>query len=151
MNRLSSLRRLTGMVLALLALAAFPPFAAADQPLGKVKVKCATLTFDDDGLAVLHMTGTAGELGNCACYGEIVVVPGAEERTFDGMGVVAFSAANGDLLVGVIAAHIDMVDRTLHAEIHWRDAVTFSDGTTVESSGRFVDNLPPGKVAMADF
>jgi hypothetical protein len=28
--------------------------------------------------------------------------------------------------------------------IHWRDAVTFGDGTTVASTGRFVDHRPPG-------
>jgi len=143
--------KFTLVALSLLAQAACPPCSAADQPLGKIKVKSITLTFSDDDFAVLRLSGTAADLGNCVCDGEIVFVPSAEEGTLDGMGVVAFRAANGDLLVGVIAAKVDTVDRTFDAEIRWRDAVTFSDGTTVESTGRFVGHLPTGKVAMADF
>jgi hypothetical protein len=135
------------VALALLALAAYPPFAAADQPLGSMKVKSFSLTFEDDGLAVLRMTGTAPELGNCACYAEIDFVPGEDEGTLDGVGVVVFKAANGDLLVGVVAAHFDE-DGNFSAEMHWRDAVTFSDRTTVESTGRFVDHRPPGIIAI---
>jgi hypothetical protein len=137
--------RPAAVALALLALAAFPPFAAADQPLGKLKVQSVSLDFEDDGLAVLRLTGTAEELGKCSCYAELVFVPG-EEETRDGTGVVAFTAANGDLLVGVIAAHLE--DGILSAVIHWRDAVTFGDGTTVASTGRFVDHRPPGIIAI---
>jgi hypothetical protein len=32
--------------------------------------------------------------------------------------------------------------------IHWRNAVTFSEGTTVASTGRFVDHRPPGIIAI---
>jgi hypothetical protein len=136
--------KLALVALAIVALAALPPVATADQPLGTMKVKSSSLTFGDDGLAILRMTGTAEELGNSACYGEIVFVPGEEEGTLDGTGVVAFTAASGELLVGVIAAEFDAVDLTLGFVIHWRDAVTFSDGTTVASTGRFVDHRPPG-------
>jgi hypothetical protein len=130
--------------LALALLAVCAPFATADQPLGRMQVKSITLTLADDGFAVLRMIGTAEELGNCACYGELVFVPGEDEGTLDGTGVVAFTAANGDILVGVIAAQLDTVAQTLSFVIHWRDAVTFSDGTTVESTGRFVNHRPPG-------
>ena len=140
--RLSSSKLVTG-VLAILALIACLGFAAGDQPLSKMKVQSATLTFSDGGFAVLRMTGTAEELGKCVAYGELVFVPGEDERTVDGMGVAAFIAANGDVLVGVIEAQIDE-DNLLSWVIHWRDAVTFSDGTTVESTGRFVDHRPPG-------
>jgi len=92
---------------------------------------------------VFRLTGTSEELGNCTGYGELVFVPGQDENTFDGMGVGAFIAANGDVLVGVIKAQIDE-DNVLSWVIHWRDAVTFSDGTTAVSTGRFVDHRPPG-------
>src|SRR5262245_36295343 len=118
MNRFFWLSRITCRALALLALTAIPPFAAADQPLGKIKVKSITLTFNEDDFAVLRMSGTAADLGNCDCYGEIVFVPGADEGTLDGVGVVAFRAANGDLLVGIIAAKVDTADGTFDAEIH---------------------------------
>jgi hypothetical protein len=140
--RLFGIKLVTGVV-ATLALTAWLPFAAADQPLSKMKVKSATLTFGDGGFAVLRLTGTAEELGRCAAYGELVFVPGEDEDTVDGMGVAAFIAANGDVLVGVIEAQIDE-DNLLSWVIHWRDAVTFSDGTTVASTGRFVDHRPPG-------
>jgi hypothetical protein len=135
--------KLAAGVLAILALTACLPFAAADQPLSKLKVKSATLTFSDGGFAVLRLTGTAEALGNCAAYGELDFVPGEDEDTLDGMGVIAFTAANGDVLVGVIEAQIDE-DNVIRWVIHWRDDVTFSDGTTVASTGRFVDHRPPG-------
>jgi ABC-type transport system substrate-binding protein len=140
--RLFATKLATG-VLAILALTACLPFAAADQPLSKMKVRSATLTFSDGGFAVLGLTGMAEALGKCSAYGELVFVPGEDEDTLDGMGVAAFTAADGDVLVGVIAAQIDE-DNRLTWVIHWRDTVTFSDGTTVASTGRFVDNRPPG-------
>lgn len=130
---------------ALMLLTAFAHFAAADQPLGKMRVKSVSLTFGTGGYAVLRMEGTAPELGNCTCYGEVDFVPGEEEGALDGLGVVAFTAADGDVLVGVIAVQdLDIVHQQAGFEIHWRDAVTFRDGTTVESTGRFVDHRPPG-------
>jgi hypothetical protein len=138
--------KLAVFAVALVALAVFLSSGAADQPLGKVKSKSISLTFRQDGFAVLRLTGTSEELGNCTGYGELVFVPGEDEDTLDGMGVVAFTAANGDILVGVIAAQLDIIAQTLGFDIHWRDAVTFSDGTTVESSGRFLNRRPPGAV-----
>jgi len=135
--------KLALMALGLLALTAFSPSAPAEQPLGKMKAKSITLALGDDGFTLLHMTGTAEELGSCACYGELVFVPGDEEGTLDGTGVVAFTAASGDMLVGVIAADLEE-DGSFCFVIHWRDAVTFSDGTTIDSSGRFANRRPPG-------
>jgi hypothetical protein len=142
MNLLSA--KFVSVVLVLLALAAFPRLVAADQPLGNMNVKSLSLIVSDDGGAVLHATGTGEELGKCACYGEITFGPGEDVGTLDGMGVVVFRAANGDVLVGVIAAQLDTLDDTFSAEIHWRDAVTLSDGTTVASTGRFLEHRPPG-------
>jgi hypothetical protein len=131
------------VVLALLALAAVAPSAVADQPLSVCRGYSGSLTSRDDGVAVLRLIGTAEALGKFSCYGEIVFIPWNEDGTLLGTGVVAFTAANGLQLVGVIAAGID-ADGDFSAEIHWRDDVTFSDGTTVASSGRFVEHRPPG-------
>jgi hypothetical protein len=122
--------------------------AATDRPLAEFRVTASTLIFAQDDFAVLRMSGTAPELGNCTCYGEIDFVPGAAEGTLEGTGVATFTAANGDLLVGVIAAQLDTEDSTLTVEVHWRDAVTFSDGMTVESTGRFADHRPAGIIAI---
>src|SRR5262245_32645672 len=134
------------VALIVLGAAAFPPFAAADQPLGAMNVKSANLTLGEDGIATLRMTGTAEQQGKCSCYGEFDFAHGEEPDTLDGLGVVIFTAANGDRLVGIIAMQIDEAeaDDTFSAEIHWRDSVTLRDGTTVASSGRFVNHRPPG-------
>jgi hypothetical protein len=122
------------------AFAAVPPTASAD-PL--IKLKCQGTLTSDGGSAVLRVEGTATELGQFACYGEIVFAPGLEPGSLDGDGVVAFAAANSDVLVGVIAWHIN-ADGTGQAAFHWRDTVTFGDGTTAASTGRFADRRPPG-------
>jgi hypothetical protein len=126
------------------AWAACPPFAAADQPLGKIQTRMINLTFLDHGLVELRMAGEAGGLGDCVCYGQFNTVPGGEPGVLEGTGVVAFTAANGDVLVGVIDTTVYMLEKLISFEIHWRDEVTFSDGTTVESTGRFVHNKPAG-------
>src|SRR5262245_2123483 len=125
--------------LLLFAVAAFPPHAAADPPL---KLKGGgTLTVDDDGLGVLRLQGTATQLGQFDCYAELAFEPGAEEGSLDGFGVVAFTAANGDVLVGRMTWHTG-ADGTGLTEFRWQDAVTFSDGTTAESTGRFANRRP---------
>jgi hypothetical protein len=146
MQRLSV--RFATVALVLLAMAALPSVAAADQPLGTLKVKSANLVLGQDGFAALRMTGTAEELGKCSGYGELDFVPGGEEGTFDGLGVVVFTAANGDRLVGVIAMQVDDLTSTFSAEMHWRDSVTLQDGTTVASTGRFVNRRPPGLLVV---
>jgi hypothetical protein len=72
---------------------------------------------------------------------------------FDGTGVVAFTAANGDVLVGELTWNVepggDLRESAL--DFAWRDAVAFSDGEVVTSTGRFADaaNRPPGLVVIA--
>jgi hypothetical protein len=46
-----------------------------------------------------------------------------------------------------MAAQLDE-EGTLQVVIHWRDAVTFSNGTVVESTGRFVEHRPSGIYAI---
>jgi hypothetical protein len=69
-----------------------------------------------------------------------------------GHGVVVFTAANGDLLVGVVEWNADAEANNLRTnQIHfsWRDSVEFNDGTIVASTGRFVKDRPPGLVVIA--
>lgn len=127
--------------LALMACAAFPPLAIAESA---VEIQgTGTLAMGDSGAGELRLSGTASHLGKFSCFAELVFQPGDEEGSLDGAGVVAFTAANGDMLVGVIAWHID-TDGTGQASFHWRDAVTFGDGTTAASTGRFAERRPPG-------
>ena len=57
-----------------------------------------------------------------------------------------------DLLVGVVEWDADAEGdglRTSHIHFSWRDSVQFSDGTVVDSTGRFVKDRPPGLVVIA--
>ena len=129
------------LTVVLLALTAVSLSAPAGQPLGKVNLESFDFT-PADGFAVLRLTGTAEGLGKCIAYAELDVVYG-EAHTYDGTGVVAFTSANGDMLVGVITAQRDSEGAT-SAEVHWRDRVTLHDGTTVASTGRFENQRPAG-------
>ena len=60
--------------------------------------------------------------------------------------------ANGDLLVGVVTWDVGPEaegERATRLHFSWRDAVTFSDGTLVANTGRFVSSRPPGLVVIA--
>jgi hypothetical protein len=99
------------------------------------------------------LEGTASHLGDFTARGEVVFVPGDMEGSLVGEGVVVFTAANGDLLVGVTQWEVDPTDPhgLSGASIHmsWRDSVTFSDGTVVANTGHFVKSRPPGLVVIA--
>jgi hypothetical protein len=142
MNRFPSVRRIAAAV-AVLAGVAIPMPAPAD-PIIKIQGR-GTLTLDADGLAVLRLAGAASELGRYVCYGEVAFELDDEDGSLDGTGPVAFTAADGDRLVGIVSWHIDP-DGTGQATFRWRDDVTFADGTVVLSTGRFADRRPPGAV-----
>ena len=98
------------------------------------------------------LAGTASHLGKFTAYGEVEFVPGEEEGSLEGDGVVVFTAANGDLLVGVVSWDVDASGaepRTSHIHFSWRDSVEFSDGSIVFSTGRFEHDRPPGLVVIA--
>jgi ABC-type transport system substrate-binding protein len=105
-----------------------------------------TIDFSPDGPSGFTLSGTSTHLGRFEAYGEVDLVEGAE--TAD--GVVVFTAANGDLLVG--ATTWDLTDAD-GAGLHfsWRDSVQFSDGSVVRSTGRFAkaEDRPAGLVVIA--
>ena len=94
------------------------------------------------GPHLLYLEGTASHLGLFTCFGEINLVPGATEEEADGTGVAAFIAANGDVLVGIVTAHL-VHNQVSTIHFSWRDSVMFSDGP-VASTGRFERSFPPG-------
>src|SRR5262245_61200716 len=134
---------LTPLALAVIGVTAFSLLAADGQPLGKLKLKSFHIESSANGdFVVMRLTGTLQGLGDSTGYVELDVVDG-EAHTFDGTGAVVFTAADGDILVGVITAQRDRKG-AISAEFHWRDSVTLHDDTTVASTGRFEDHRPAG-------
>jgi len=151
MKRLMTPSPLKAVLLALLTVfGTFPNVVLAESPV-KMKNFAGSIDFSTEGASFL-IEGTASHLGRFTSYGEVTFIPGEEEGSLLGTGPVVFTAANGDLLVGVVtwevAAAVNGVSNTrLH--FSWRDAVEFSDGTVVVNTGRFVDSRPPGLVVLA--
>jgi len=107
---------------------------------------------DPDDPLPFTLEGNASHLGLFSAYGEADFVPGDEEDTLVGMGPVVFTAANGDTLVGIVTWDVGAADgdyRSSSMHFSWRDSVEFSDGTVVESTGRFITDRPPGLVVIA--
>ena len=133
-----------------ISLASNPVFAAKSAV--KMKNFTGTIDLSAEGPTPFTLEGTASHLGNFTAVGEVEFSPGDEDGTLVGNGVVVFTAANGDLLVGNVSWDVDAATEGLStSSIHfaWADSVQFSDGTVVENSGRFVTDRPPGLVVIA--
>lgn len=152
--RYFTIRRRT--LITIVVLVAFATQSAAPA-LAKSPVKlqkwAGEIDFSLDDVSTFALAGTASHLGRFAAYGEVLFVPGEEEGSLVGDGVVVFEAANGDLLVGDVAWEAAAADEDgfSASAIHfaWRDSVEFSDGTVVANTGRFVEDRPPGLVVIA--
>ncbi len=142
MNLLSA--RIMLRIVVLVATVAFLPRAVADQPILTIKAQ-GTFVIDDEGFAVAHLRGTAPGMGKFVSFGEIAFVSGEQDGSLDGAGMMAFTAANGDIVAAFVEWQIS-ADGTNTVLVHWRDAVTYSDGTTVATTGRFVERRPPGPI-----
>ena len=125
--------------------------AAAQSPV-ILKKWGGTIDFSTEGISPFTLNGKASHLGLFTGRGEVEFRPGAEEGSLVGNGVVVFTAANGDLLVGVVswdaATEVDTL-RSSHIHFSWRDSIRFSDGTIATSTGRFAKSRPPGLVVIA--
>src|SRR5262249_10227368 len=102
--------------------------AAAKSPVEMQKFLGA-IDATAGGVTSFTLSGTASHLGQFTAYGEVEFVPGEELGSLEGMGVVVFEAANGDLLVGNVAWQVDAGGDLRTCSIHssWRDSVQFED------------------------
>jgi len=129
-----------------------PPSVFGESPV-KLQQFTGTIDITAPGPVIpFTLAGEASHLGQFTSRGEVVFTPGEEPGTLVGNGVVVLTAANGDLLVGVVTWDVGAIDSDFRsAGIHfsWRDSVTFSDNTVVNSTGRFVTERPPGLVVIA--
>ncbi|RJP41932.1 MAG: hypothetical protein C4547_01135 [Phycisphaerales bacterium] len=124
-----------------------PAFA---DPVIKLQNWRGTIDYAPEGLSSFTLEGTASHLGRFSAHGEITLLPGQEQGSLEGEGIVVFEAANGDLLVGVTTWQAD-ADEIGQMSFSWRDSVEFSDGAVVSSTGRFAEaeDRPRGLVVIA--
>lgn len=94
------------------------------------------------GLATFQGSGHLTLMGEVAVHAEFLFGPGDLPGSLAGTGVAVFTAANGHVLVANVLWSIDP-DGQGRLEFRWPDEITLGDGTTVKSTGRFVE-LPFG-------
>lgn len=95
-----------------------------------------------NGISQFSVTGTTAEFGRYLALGEATIFPGGEEGELDGEGIAVVQAENDDQIVAEVT--LKVTDEGFDITFHWRDSVTFSNGSTVSNTGAFVDNQPPG-------
>ncbi len=151
MRRMRNINQPMRRILTLVLIAAFGAHtslpAKAQSPV-KLQNWGGTIDYSPDGVSTFTLAGTSSHLGDFQAYGEIELVPSDEEESLEGLGVVVFESANGDLLVGVTTWGVGS-DTVGGMHFSWRDSVTLSDGTVVSSTGRFTHDRPPGLVVIA--
>jgi hypothetical protein len=146
----SGRKAVTALVVVVLFARSITP-AYAESPVLLKKFEGA-IDLSAEGAMPFALHGTASHLGQFTCLGEVEFRPGPDEGTLVGDGVAAFTAANGDLLVGVVTWEVGPEAdgfRTTRLHFSWRDSVQFSDGTVVSSTGHFLESRPPGLVVIA--
>lgn len=146
MTRFSSRWQFAALVLCLVVVGAGS--AATVRAESPVKLRKSIIMCDPSlPLSPLTIEGNASHLGKFTAEGEISFRPSETENLLIGEGVVVFTAANGDLIVGVITLEIAPFvnnEADVHIHIAWRDFVKFADGSVVPNTGRFVRSRPPG-------
>jgi len=113
-----------------------------------------TAEFSTEKTTPFTLQGTEPHIGDYTARGEATFRPGDLEGTLIGEGVAVFETTDGDLLAGVLTWEADGEEggeRASEMRFSWRDSVEFSDGTVVQSTGRFADaeDRPPGLVVIA--
>lgn len=99
------------------------------------------------GPAQLALTGVTDDFGRYVASGELTYAGGDQEGAQSGTGVAVVRAEDGDMIVADLTAE-PQADGSTAFTFHWRDSVTFSDGTVVATDGRFVQTRPPGLVRI---
>jgi hypothetical protein len=132
------------VVLATLAMVVSLPSVVHAEVLLRLK---GYWQFADDptnlGLVEFIGFGTSTHLGKWTSYGEVLFDESELPGSVVGEGVVVFQAATGEVLAAELVIEIDAAGDTVMA-LSWQDTVVLSDGTTVYSTGRFIDPPFPG-------
>jgi ABC-type transport system substrate-binding protein len=148
---MSSLIRSRGIAVFAITFGLVTPWMSGVAGAGEHKVKDKDLACVQPGeraiIVAQHFTvaGTTEDFGHYLALGEATFGAGNEAGVLpDATGIAVVQAENGDQIVAdvTITQSGDRLDFTFH----WRDSVTFSDGTTVSNTGAFVNQRPPGLV-----
>ena len=151
MKRILSCRKLVAMILIVTFLLQTVTPAIAATPIN-LRDFDGAIDFWAKGATPFVLRGTASRLGQYQCCGEVEFYPGKTRGTLVGEGVAVFQAENGDLLTAVVTWDVaaDGRDyRTSQLRFSWRDAIEFSDGTFVPTTGDFEDDRPTELVVIA--
>jgi polyvinyl alcohol dehydrogenase (cytochrome) len=117
-----------------------PPAAAkrSDGPTLKGPMP-GNLQFDPTtGQGTFEGGGRLTLMGKVDVHAEFLFAPGDVPGSLVGTGVAAFTAANGDVLVANVLWFIDPSGEG-RLEFRWPDEITFRDGSTARSTGRFAE------------
>ena len=112
-----------------------------------------SIDFNVDKTSAFELRGSEPPLGDYTARGEVTFHAGDATGTLVGTGVAVFTLANGDQLVAAVNWPLDLGQDQQQAgqiEFHWRDSVTFGDGSSFASTGKFADpaNRPPGLLVV---
>jgi hypothetical protein len=132
--------------LAIFLFATLAPLCHADESLQLKGDLIFSSNPTDLGLVQLIGAGTASHLGKWTCFGECFFEEGDAPGAIAGTGVIVFAAADDDVLVG-FAHWLISADGSVSVTLHWILSASFSDGSTVFSTGRFLDPPFPGTIA----
>lgn len=113
-----------------------------------------TVDFSPDKRTPFTLKGTEPNIGDYTARGEVVFHPGDTAGALVGDGVAVFTTQTGEHLVAVVTWTVGPENggnRESNIRFSWRDSVQFSDGSVVDSSGRFAnaEDRPPGLVVIA--
>ena len=141
-----------GVAAGAVAMGSFSNIAIADESPIELKNWQGTIDFSTTRISPFTLSGTASHLGQFTAAGEVRFIAGRSPGSLVGAGVIAFTAADGDMLVGVVTWDADAevgAQRSSGIQFSWRDSVQFSNGAIVSSTGRFAESRPPGLVVIA--
>ena len=133
-------RRLPLVAVVFAAVAGMRSEGVAAEPVGRLAGE-GFLELTRKGPCRFVLQGEDDLLGKYACYGEIDFVAGKESGTYEGVGVAVVRDADGELLTARVAWTVN-ADGEGRIAFDWRDAVTFSDGEVVASTGPYARSLP---------
>jgi hypothetical protein len=98
----------------------------------------AAFLIANGGPSHFAVTGTNEDFGRYMAIGEVNFVDGGQ-----GTGVAVLGAEGGDKIVADVTILLH-TDETADFTFHWRDSVTFTDGSVLSSTGLFATSKPPG-------